>query len=187
MDTDGGGWTVIQRRGQFGNNAYYFYRNWTEYAAGFGDPNKEYWIGNRALHALTSEANDTALRIVLTNGTGESVSLDYGSFHVGSEQQHFKLNIGKYFGPAGWDSMSTSQDCSFSTHDRDNDRGSASCAVKYHGAWWYNDCFYANLNGLNLNGYHDSFADGIEWILRGSTGFFAHYSYPEVLMMIRIN
>lgn len=187
MDTDGGGWTVIQRRGQFGNNAYYFYRNWTEYATGFGDPNKEYWIGNRALHALTSEVNDTALRIVLTNGTGESVSFDYGSFHVGSEQQLFKLNIGKYVGPEGWDSMSTAQDCSFSTHDRDNDRGSASCAVEFHGAWWYSDCFHANLNGLNLNGYHDSFADGIEWLLRGGPDIFAHYSYPEVLMMIRMD
>lgn len=45
MDVDGGGWTVIQQRGQFGNNVYYFYRNWTEYAEGFGKPAKEYWIG----------------------------------------------------------------------------------------------------------------------------------------------
>ncbi|KAL1476994.1 hypothetical protein MTO96_017862 [Rhipicephalus appendiculatus] len=45
MDTDDGGWTVIQRRGQYGHNAYYFYRNWSEYANGFGDPADEYWIG----------------------------------------------------------------------------------------------------------------------------------------------
>ncbi|KAL1458809.1 hypothetical protein MTO96_043447, partial [Rhipicephalus appendiculatus] len=36
--------TVIQRRGQYGHNVYYFYRNWTEYANGFGDPADEYWI-----------------------------------------------------------------------------------------------------------------------------------------------
>ncbi|KAM7295048.1 uncharacterized protein ISCGN_024553 [Ixodes scapularis] len=45
MNTDGGGWTVIQNRGQYGNSAYYFYRNWTEYANGFGERDKEYWIG----------------------------------------------------------------------------------------------------------------------------------------------
>ncbi|KAH7959104.1 hypothetical protein HPB49_008252 [Dermacentor silvarum] len=45
MDTDGGGWTVIQRRGQYGNPVFNFYRNWTEYANGFGNPAEEYWIG----------------------------------------------------------------------------------------------------------------------------------------------
>lgn len=185
MDTDGGGWTVIQRRGQFGNNAYYFYRNWTEYATGFGDPDKEYWIGNKALHALTSDTDDTELRIVLTNGTGESVSMDYESFRIGSEEELFKLELGKYEGPEGWDSLRDGHDCPFTTHDRDNDRAPDNCAVTFRGAWWYNRCHAANLNGLNLNGHHESFADGIEWSLRGVPGNFYHYSYPNVLMMIR--
>ncbi|KAL1484673.1 hypothetical protein MTO96_049973, partial [Rhipicephalus appendiculatus] len=45
METEGGGWTVIQKRGQYGNNVFYFYRDWTEYSRGFGDPAEEYWIG----------------------------------------------------------------------------------------------------------------------------------------------
>ena len=40
----GGGWTVIQRRGDFGNDQDFFLRNWTEYRNGFGSPNKELWI-----------------------------------------------------------------------------------------------------------------------------------------------
>ena len=35
---DQDGWTVIQSRGQFGNPVDYFFRNWTEYVAGFGVP-----------------------------------------------------------------------------------------------------------------------------------------------------
>lgn len=186
MNTDGGGWTVIQRRGQFGNNAYYFYRNWAEYATGFGDPDKEYWIGNRALHALASDTAGTTLRIELMNETRSGVSFHYKSFHVDSEEELFRLSLGKYIGPAGWDSMRHSHEAAFSTHDRDNDRrSSGSCAIVCRGAWWYNDCSEANLNGLNLNGYHDSAGDGIEWTLRGVEGSFHHYSYPRAVMMIR--
>ncbi len=32
------GWTVFQSRGQFGNSADYFNRNWKAYAEGFGVP-----------------------------------------------------------------------------------------------------------------------------------------------------
>ncbi|KAH7959308.1 hypothetical protein HPB49_010170 [Dermacentor silvarum] len=185
MDTDGGGWMVIQRRGQFGNSIYHFYRNWTEYATGFGDPAKEYWFGNRALHALTSNAECMELRIVLRNHTGENVSLDYESFKVGSEKDHFKMRLGGYLGPRGWDSLYNCNHSQFSTFDRDHDNTASHCAEKYRGGWWYNSCHLANLNGLNLNGPHDSYADGIEWSTRDGSGFLYHYSYPSVTMMTR--
>lgn len=180
MDTDGGGWTVIQKRGQFGNNVYYFYRNWTEYATGFGDPAKEYWIGNNALHMLTAGSEDMELRVVLTNHTGESVSLDYERMQVGSEEELFKLQLGNYLGPPGWDALTYSSGFPFTTYDQYNDTDDDNCAEIYSGAWWYGSCPMANLNGLNLNGQHASYADGIEW--RRNV---YHYSYPSVSMMIR--
>ncbi|KAL1477011.1 hypothetical protein MTO96_017876 [Rhipicephalus appendiculatus] len=196
METDGGGWTVIQRRGQFGNSAYYFYRNWTEYAEGFGDPTEEYWIGipsfihlglqaTRALHALTEDGEGMELRILLKNDTGDSVCVEYENFRVASEEEHFKLQLGDLLGPPGWDALRDGHNCAFTTFDQDHDNAPDNCAITFRGAWWYNRCHAANLNGLNMNGWHESFADGIEWSLRGTPGHLYHYSYPSVTMMIR--
>ena len=44
-DNDEGGWTVIQRRGQFGNPEDYFYRKWNDYFHGFGALDREFWMG----------------------------------------------------------------------------------------------------------------------------------------------
>jgi len=47
----------------------------------------------------------------------------------------------------------------FSTRDRDMDEEERrSCAKDCNGAWWYNKCYYSNLNGLYINkmSYDDS-------------------------------
>lgn len=185
METQGGGWTVIQRRGQFGNNVYYFYNNWTVYANGFGDPREEYWIGNDALYALTSEGRTMLLRIELTNTTGDTLVVQYSPFAVASEEDFFRLTIGNYTGPTGSDAFSYANGANFSTFDRDHDAFDGSCAERYRGGWWYTSCHNSNLNGLNLNGPHDSFADGIEWShVNNQTGLY-HFSYPAVELKIR--
>lgn len=40
----------------------------------------------------------------------------------------------------------------FSISDIDNGFASANCAVARKGAWWYNECTWANLNGIYENG-----------------------------------
>ena len=73
----------------------------------------------------------------------------------------------------------------FSTKDNDNDNDSIgrNCAIIYQGAWWYNSCHHANLNGLYLNGYFTQYAVGMVW----KTWNEYYYSFMKTKMMIRRN
>ena len=75
------------------------------------------------------------------------------------------------------------QDMQFSTYDADHDLLADNCAVLMRGAWWYNGCHAANLNGAYLGGAHTSNADGIEW----STWTGYRYSLKFTEMKIAAN
>src|SRR5258705_937728 len=49
VDTDGGGWTVFQRRADITPHVD-FYRGWDDYKAGFGDLNGEFWLGESRIY-----------------------------------------------------------------------------------------------------------------------------------------
>ena len=61
MESDGGGWTVIQRRI---DNSTDFYRNWNSYKWGFGSLSGNFWLGNYNIHRLTT-IQPSALRVDL--------------------------------------------------------------------------------------------------------------------------
>ncbi|KAK6323747.1 hypothetical protein J4Q44_G00060860 [Coregonus suidteri] len=140
--TDGGGWTVFQRRMDGKTD---FFRGWKNYSKGFGELSGEFWLGNDNLHNLTSMAPMT-LRVDLRAGD-ESVFAKYSVFTVDTVRRNYALKVSGYSGTAG-DSMSYHNARLFSTRDRDPMPFITRCAMSYRGGWWYKNCHQANLNGL---------------------------------------
>ncbi|XP_056002871.1 fibrinogen-like protein A [Ostrea edulis] len=146
MTTDGGGWTAIQKRQ---DDSTYFYRSWTDYKKGFGDPSKNYWIGNDAIHLLTK--TDQELRVELLSFSGEKAHALYSAFQVEDENSKYRLTVSGYSGTAG-DSLDYSNGQKFTTRDQDNEMWNiGNCAVHHQGAWWHANCTYCNLNGQYAN------------------------------------
>ena len=97
MTTDGGGWTVFQRRF---DGSVDFYRSWKFYKYGFGYLNGEFWLGNDHLHRLTA-ADNVTLRVNLEDFDGNIRYAEYTTFKVADEADKFRLLIGGYNGTAG--------------------------------------------------------------------------------------
>ncbi|XP_066270375.1 microfibril-associated glycoprotein 4-like [Branchiostoma lanceolatum] len=159
MDTDGGGWTLFQRRQ---DGTVDFYRNWRDYKTGFpSNLNGEFWLGNDNLYRLAVQ-KVYQLRVDMEDVEGNTAYAAYDTFAISPESQNYKLLIGTYSGTAG-DSLSYHNGRPFSTKDKDNDEHSSSCALVHKGAWWYGECRHSNLNSLYHLGPHESYADGVNW------------------------
>ncbi|KFB38337.1 AGAP011223-PA-like protein [Anopheles sinensis] len=153
----GGGWTVFQHRF---DGSVDFYRNWAEYRDGFGSVDGEFWLGLENIHQMTKN-RPHELIVEVRDFEGNYGYARYGVFEIGSEAEGYNLKkLRTYSGTAG-DAMSYNNGHKFSTFDRNNDLSSDNCAVERHGAWWYNGCTIANLNGRYLNTQNDRSA--IEW------------------------
>ncbi|XP_058475372.1 tenascin-X isoform X4 [Solea solea] len=152
METDGGGWTVFQRRS---DGSVDFFRRWSDYVQGFGDVGGEFWLGLDALHHLTSRTR-MSLRVDLRD-SGGAVFAAYSTFEV--DKDDYRLTVGGYRGTAG-DSLSYHNNHIFSTNDHGPAPLITRCAVSYRGGWWYDNCHEANLNGLyGVNTRHQ----GVIW------------------------
>ena len=100
MTTEGGGWTVFQKRLDGSVN---FYRGWESYKNGFGSLSGEFWLGNDNIHRL-ADSDDVMLRVDLEDFEGNIAYAEYTTFKVADEADKYRLLIGGYKGTAG-DSM----------------------------------------------------------------------------------
>ena len=146
MNTDNGGWIVIQRNRK--GSRLNFNKNWRDYEDGFGDPNGDFWAGLKLMYILT-HTGQWEMRVDYQKLDKTWSYLHYKQFSVGGASQKFPLIVG-WFAGTGTDWFASSRPLNgmkFSTPDNDND-GSSSfhCAANYRSGWWHNNCFHANLN-----------------------------------------
>uniref|UniRef100_A0A8C4RW16 Si:ch211-203k16.3 n=1 Tax=Erpetoichthys calabaricus TaxID=27687 RepID=A0A8C4RW16_ERPCA len=139
MDTESGGWTVIQRRQDGSVN---FNRSWKEYKEGFGDLNSEFWMGNEHIHDISTQG-DYTLRIDLEDWTELTFLVVCYICSIEDEANQYRLHVTGFRGTVE-DSFSWYHNKhSFSTPDTGN-----ICAEISHGGWWFHQCFFTNLNGV---------------------------------------
>ncbi|CAH3043477.1 unnamed protein product [Porites lobata] len=175
--TDGGGWTVFQRRL---DGSVDFYREWQDYKEGFGTAGGEYWLGLDNIHRLTNQGR-MVLRVDLSGKMLQSAHALYVDFVVSNEKRNYTLGLGSYTGTAG-DSLTWHSGMQFTTRDRDHDKSTdGNCAQFYKGAWWYNACLSSNLNGVYYHRQQTTYADGVNWKTWGGL----YYSASRAEMKLR--
>jgi len=175
--TEGGKWTVIQRRMDGTLN---FYRPWKQYKAGFGNAKGEYWLGLENIHRLTLSRKHE-LRVDMEDFEGNKVFARYSSFSVGSEADGYKLVVGGFKSGGAGDSLAVHNGMKFTTFDKDQDKYSGNCAKTYYGPFWLNKCGHANINAVYQWGPTVSGHTGVVWThWKG-----AKYSLKAVSMKIR--
>jgi len=179
METHGGGWTVLQRRGDFGRPANYFLRGWKDYRDGFGNPNEDHWVGLTYWNNVTL-SKPQQLLIEMEDWDGNRTEIAVNNFIIGTEFFKFRIIYASIDGEFG-ESL-PKKGTKFSTQDNDNDAWKNNCASRFKGAWWYSACHNSNLNGLYLKGEHETFGNGVNWY--HWKGY--HYSVKSTEMKVRV-
>ncbi|KAF7221332.1 angiopoietin-2a [Nothobranchius furzeri] len=178
METEGGGWTVLQKRFE---GRVDFHRTWQEYKKGFGEPSGEFWLGNEFVSKLTNQ-KPHKLRIQLSDWEGNSAFSQYDEFFLDNEEQNYKIHLKGFSGTAGKISSIGQPGSGFSTKDADNDKCVCKCSQLTTGGWWFDACGPSNLNGIYYqNGQNSNRFNGIKWYYWKGSG----YSLKSTAMMIR--
>ncbi|KAM7388135.1 hypothetical protein PAMP_024334 [Pampus punctatissimus] len=141
MGSDGGS-TVIQRRV---DGSVDFDQTWENYEKGFGDLEKDFWLGLKKIYSLTQQ-RVYILRIDLEDWKEEKHWAEY-RFSLEGPFKHYALHLSHFTGDLA-DAMANSTGMSFFTKDRNDDtERNSNCSRNYTGGWWFTDCGETNLNG----------------------------------------
>ncbi|XP_022062321.1 angiopoietin-related protein 3 [Acanthochromis polyacanthus] len=144
MGSDGGS-TVIQRRV---DGSADFDQTWEKYEKGFGDLEKDFWLGLKKIHSITQQGV-YILRVDLEDWKEEKHWAEY-CFSLEGPSKDYTLHVSHPSGDLP-DAMANSTGMRFATKDRKKDNHqNSNCARNYTGGWWFNACGDTNLNGRYL-------------------------------------
>ncbi|XP_041862891.1 angiopoietin-related protein 3 [Melanotaenia boesemani] len=141
MDSDGGS-TVIQSRT---DGSVDFDQTWKTYEKGFGDLEKDFWLGLKKIHSLAKQGT-YILHIDLEDWKEEKHWAEY-SFLLEGPAKDYTLHVRNFSGDLP-DAMTNLTGIRFSTKDRNNNnQPTSNCSRNKTGGWWFNACGETNLNG----------------------------------------
>uniref|UniRef100_A0A914VSR8 Fibrinogen C-terminal domain-containing protein n=1 Tax=Plectus sambesii TaxID=2011161 RepID=A0A914VSR8_9BILA len=167
MDTDGGGWTIIQRRTS--GSLEFWNQTWQEYKIGFNNGlQHNYWLGLDRIHSLTTkDGPNVTLRIDIFHnrcppnlcGLGYDPNGYWHSewdFYIEGDATNYTMHVS--IAKSGNLTSQDDQDLlhyfnnnrPFTTYDRDNDiYPDGNCAeYNFLGGWWHSWCTSFALNGV---------------------------------------
>lgn len=169
MKKEGGGWTVLQRRGQYGATNDFFDKNWETYKLGFGNLTQDLWVGLEYWNKMTASKPQQML-VTLQSKAGLVAEIVVNDLSIGDEQNQYSLNFTTV---EAEDDMGKSliyhKTAKFSTPLNDNDSSIGNCAEKHRAGWWFVNCREAALT-LTASGdggmawYGSSKTSGEDWI-----------------------
>ncbi|XP_058494740.1 angiopoietin-related protein 3 [Solea solea] len=144
MDSDGGS-TVIQQRI---DGSVDFDQTWVKYEKGFGDLEKDFWLGLKKIHSLAQQGA-YILRVDMEDWKEDKHWAEY-RFSLEGPSKDYALQVSNFSGDLA-DAMANITGIRFSTKDRNNDKNrNPNCTRSYTGGWWFNGCGETNLNGRYL-------------------------------------